>query len=302
MKILIVAAYNKAYFAPFILEQAVALEKQGVEIGYFGIVGNGISGYLKNRQLLIKKINEFQPDVLHAHFGLSGLLSNLQRKVPVVTTYHGCDINKSSLRKLSYLSLSLDAYSIFVSKKQLEKLRYIPQSSKIIPCGIDFDKFYPQDKIEARKTLGLSENKKYVLFSGAFDRPEKNAILAQDAIKLLNNVELVELKGFSREEMLLWMNACDVGLLTSVREGSPMFIKELLACNRPIVSTDVGDVRENIADIKGCYIVPFDKEAVAKAVSEAFQYENTVVPNDFKNQFDNNKISEKLIEIYTGLL
>ena len=88
MRILIVASYNKNYFAPFILEQVEALTNEDCEISFFGLQGKGIRGYLKNLPSLKRKIKEFHPDVIHAHYGLSGLLANLQREVPVITTYH----------------------------------------------------------------------------------------------------------------------------------------------------------------------------------------------------------------------
>lgn len=60
---------------------------------WIGLQGKGINGYFKNLSAQ-KKIKEFHPDIIHAHYGLSGLFANLQRKVPVVTTYHGSDINE----------------------------------------------------------------------------------------------------------------------------------------------------------------------------------------------------------------
>ena len=105
MRILIVASYNKNRFAPFILEQAEALTNQDCEISFLGLQGKGITGYLKNLPVLKRKIEEFHPDVVHAHYGLSGLLANLQRKVRVVTTYHGSDINDKRVLPFSKMAM-----------------------------------------------------------------------------------------------------------------------------------------------------------------------------------------------------
>ena len=94
MRVLIVANHNKGYFVPFIVEQVNALKQLGIEVEYFAVHGKGIRGYLSNRSSLIAKIRDYHPDLIHAHYGLSGLLANLQRKVPVVTTYHGSDIHE----------------------------------------------------------------------------------------------------------------------------------------------------------------------------------------------------------------
>ena len=107
MKVLIVASYNKGYYAPFIVEQGEALKRHGCEVEYLGIVGKGVKGYLKAFPELRKMIRHSCPDVIHAHYGLSGLLANFQRKVPVVTTYHGSDINEKSVLPFSRLSVTI---------------------------------------------------------------------------------------------------------------------------------------------------------------------------------------------------
>ena len=89
MKVLIVARYKEKGFAPFVTQQVAALQKQGVECQFFPVKSKGVTGYLKHLKTLKKIIRDFHPDVVHAHYGLCGLLANLQRRVPVVTTYHG---------------------------------------------------------------------------------------------------------------------------------------------------------------------------------------------------------------------
>ena len=136
MKVLVVASYNKNHFAPFIVEQAEALKKQQCEIAWFGLQGKGLMGYLKNLSALRKKIREFRPDVIHAHYGLTGLLANLQRRIPVVTTYHGSDINDNKALRFSQMAMILSAWNIFVSRKTMD----IAQPKKhysLLPCGID---------------------------------------------------------------------------------------------------------------------------------------------------------------------
>ena len=123
MRILVVASYNKGSFAPFIFEQAEALKQAGCEVDFFGLQGKGIKGYLGNRFALKRKIKEFHPDVVHAHYGLSGLLACLQRKVPVVVTYHGSDINDPQVFKYSKKAMRLAAWNVFVSRKTLEIAR-----------------------------------------------------------------------------------------------------------------------------------------------------------------------------------
>jgi teichuronic acid biosynthesis glycosyltransferase TuaC len=68
--------------------------------------------------------------------------------------------------------------------------------------------------------------------------------------------------------MIFYYNAADVLLLTSYHEGSPNVVKEAMACNCPIVSSDVGDVKEIISNKKGSYITSFDARQIADCLKE----------------------------------
>ena len=119
MKILVLASDKSGKFAPFIEEQIVALQACGVQIIRCGVTGHGIMGYLRELPALRRLIRAERPDIVHAHYGLSGLLANLQRLVPVVTTYHGSDINKPNIRRFSKIAMRLSAFNIFVSKRNM---------------------------------------------------------------------------------------------------------------------------------------------------------------------------------------
>ncbi len=261
-KILIVCSKNSGQIAPFITDQVEALEKAGIHCDYFTIEGKGIKGYLKCRPALLKKMNEFQPEIVHAHYGLSGLLANTQRKIPVVTTYHGSDINIPQVFVLSRINMLLSAFNIFVSQKNIEKSCQ-KRNFALIPCGVDTDVFYPMDKEEARRYFRFQPDEKLVLFAGHFQNAVKNPVLAQEAVSLLSRVKLLELKGYNRQEVALLMNAVDVCLMTSHTEGSPQFIKEAMACNCPVVSVKVGDVEEIINDIEHCYLIERNAQNIA---------------------------------------
>ena len=303
MKILVVASYKERCFSPFVLEQSHALQQIGCKVEFFGVAGKGIKGYLKALPLLKEKIKEFTPDVIHAHFGLCGLLANLQRQVPVVTTYHGCDINNIKIRPFSYPSLILSKYNIFVSKKQKQKVSITAgKNSCVLPCGVSMDFFISVDKQIAREKLNLSLTDKLVLFSSNFRRPEKNADLALKSVQLLDGVTLLELDGYTREEVALLMNAVDCGLLTSIREGSPQFTKEMLACRKPIVSTNVGDVEEQFEGVEGVFISEFNAQDVAEKIGYALDYNMVQLPENWSDKYDNKSIALRLRSIYENVI
>ena len=113
-------------------------------------------------------------------------------------------------------------------------------------------------------------NHKYIIWCSNPSRPEKNWPLAQEAVSLLKSqitnaeqrersferseirnhksqIKLVPVYNKTPQEVAQYMNAADVMLLTSMSEGSPNVIKEALACNCPIVTTNVGDVEERLS-------------------------------------------------------
>lgn len=302
MRVLVVARYKERGFAPFVTQQVTALEKQGVECQYFPVKSKGIRGYLQHLNALKKAIRDFQPDIVHAHYGLCGLLSNLQRRVPVVTTYHGSDINDKKVFPLSKMAMRLSAWNIFVSQKTIEIAKPKKKYS-LLPCGIDVSELQLTDKQEARKRMNLQNDKKYILFAGAFDNAVKNASLAQEAVALINdnNVELLELKGYSHGDVTLMMCAADVFLMTSISEGSPQVIKEALACGCPIVSVDVGDVKERIAAIEGCVVVDRDSDKLALALKNALAFGKRTEGRAaiIRDGLTNEAIVSRLKEFYT---
>lgn len=302
MRVLVVSSYNNGKFAPFITEQVDAVRRLGAECEYFGVVGKGVKGYLSNLPRLRKAISEYEPDLIHAHFGLSGLLANLQRGVPVITTYHGSDINDRRLRPFSRLSILLSAYNIFVSQKCID-LSGVRRNYALIPCGVDLSLFRNIPKEEARHKLGWKQDDVKILFAGAFDDPVKNSSLARKAVSMIPGAELVELKGYARETVPVLMSACDALLMTSLSEGSPQVVKEAVACRCPVVSVDVGDVRELTDGITGCLIADRDYMDIADALKRSITRGGMRrdMAGDLKC-LSNVTISRKINLIYDGVV
>lgn len=303
MKILVVASYNKNRFAPFILEQAEALKHIGCEVDYFGIVGKGIKGYFNAFGALRNKIKAYRPDIIHAHYGLSGLLANLQRSVPVVTTYHGSDINLPNVLRLSKIAMTLSAWNIFVSQRNVDiaqpKKKYI-----LLPCGVNLPNYVEEDICAVKQKLNWNSNKKYILFAGAFDNIVKNAKLAQDSVSLIENAELIELKGYTREQVTALFYAVDSFLMTSFTEGSPQVVKEAMACGCPIVCVDVGDVAERIEGLDGCYIAERNPQDIANKLNKVLSLNSRTKGREriIELGLTNDLVAKKLVEIYTQIL
>tara|TARA_S200000501_G_scaffold220880_1_gene207229 strand:+ start:694 stop:1608 length:915 start_codon:yes stop_codon:yes gene_type:complete len=269
MRVLIVASGNSADISPFVKEQGNSLKDIGLDIDYFLIKGKGVSGYVKNYFTLIKLLKENTYDIIHAHYGLSGLLATFQSYAPLVITFHGSDVNLNRINFcLSFLASRLSDENIFVHESLSKKLSLFSDQTEIIPCGVNLNLFKPIDKLDARDKLGLDHNYNYVLFSSSFNNKIKNGALAKTALSNIENAILIELKGYSREEVHLLMNAVDILIVTSHSETGPLVVKEALACNCSIISTDVGDVKKLLQGIKNCHIVEYDAKQIEQKIRD----------------------------------
>lgn len=324
MKLLVVASDKGGHFVPFIEEQIAALEACGVQIVRYGVTGKGITGYLRELPVLRRLIRAERPDIIHAHYGLCGLLANLQRMVPVVTTYHGSDINVPSILRISKIAMRLSAHNIFVSARSVAiAFRLSPfafrlkKRSTLLPCGVNIPK--PWSELQTQWVGQLTLNQwvqkklhadiKHVLFAGAFDNAVKDAPLAKAAINELASegvqVELIELKGYNRNQVNALMYNCDALLMTSKSEGSPQVIKEAMACGCPIVSVDVGDVAERTSGVEGCYVVHTrEPKDISEALLKAIAFEGKTNGRDriTELQLSNEQVAQRLIAIYKSIV
>lgn len=316
MKILVVCRWHGDHAAAFIMEQVDALRSLGHDVQYVIAKKGGIGGYVELYRNLKKAIRDIQPDIVHAHYGICGLIANLQRQVPVVVTYPGSDINDKKIRPISIFAMRLSKYNLFMSKRQIAKIQQYakPEKTEILRYGILSDLFIEQDKAKARKAMGLEANKKYVLFSSKFTRLGKDPELAKQAVALLNDgndgndandVILLELTGgYTKEEMVSLMNAVNAAIVTSKSEGSPQFTKEVMACGCPIVSVDVGDVAEQVEGLDGNYIAKTrEPEELAELLKKAIVFGKTKGHQHILDmRLDNVQVAERLIEIYQQII
>jgi len=304
MRVLIIHSINNSGSIEnynFIQDQANALKNKGIEIDFFGIKGKGFLGYLSNRRAYIQKIHQFKPDIVHAHYGLSGALAILQHKIPVVVTFHNGE-TLSFLGNLisSFVSL-FSSYNIFVAD-HIRNSFYVKRSENfsILPCGVDLH------LLEDQKNISLENDKIHILFGGSFSNERKNVLLARNALSLIKrkDIDLIELKGWSRQEVFMLLKQVNCLLLTSKSEGSPQIIKEALACNCPIVSTNIADIEMLVDGVDGCFLTTLDPIDVAEKIEKAIAFASRTegIRQIEKLGLDNGSIAEKLIAIYNKVL
>ncbi len=304
MRVLIVCSGNHAHgVSSFIREQGDSLVDLGVEVDYFLIKGKGILGYLNNYVPLRKKLNSEHYDLIHAHHGLSGMLVVLQRSIPTVVTFHGGDIDQRTHWIFSFLTNRMAHKSIYVHPRQPDKL-FDNKPPSIIPCGIDLTVFKQKERKSAREFLGLDMEKQYILFASSFSgRPEKNYPIALEAVSQLGEkIEMLELRGYNREEVSTLFSAVDLLLVTSSRETGPLVVKEALACNCPVVSTDVGDVASVLTGVEGCLITELNVEAISEAINRVLNHSAEVDGRHKVLEFDLVPTAKRVLDVYKSIL
>ena len=275
----------------FIEAQVEGLRRIGVDVEV--LLLNRLLGGAKVYRGLGRRLAPFfegggAPDLVHAMYGgvmAERVVASIGGRVPVVVTFHGSDLQGSPLspphrRILAFLGVRASkiaagrAAGIVAVSEHLVAL--LPRSVdrrrvRVIPCGIDLRRFVPMDRESCRRELAWEADSFCVLFATGNDDPVKRPGLARAAVDLLRaegvGAVLKVMHGVPYADVPKWINASDVLLLTSFREGSPTIVKEALACDVPIVSTPAGDVSEQIAGVSGCYMSSAEPSSLAEKLS-----------------------------------
>lgn len=307
MKVLFVRSFN-AGEEPISTRQGESLQKKGINVVFYNVIGKGVGGYLSNLFQLRRFIKMQKPDVIHAHYSFCGILSVMTLvRVPVVVSLMGSDVLTGGRMMLFLLKLfSLLWKGIIVKSDELYNYLGIKEA-KVIPNGVDLDTFQPGSKDLAHETLNWQEDGYHILFASDPKRAEKNFSLSAEAIEKLkkkrSQIKIHFLKDLPTKEVVLYYNACDCLLLTSFYEGSPNVIKEAMACNRPVVSTRVGDVEKNLADVHGTFLCSFDATDVMEKLNLALDITSTNGREKLIAMgLDADSTAAKLIEIYNKAL
>ncbi len=295
---------------PSIKIQKEILESMGVKVDVYAIETGNFAAYLKAvLHFFLCNFRKKEYDIIHAFYGLSAFAAVMQFKVPVVATFLGSDIlaeGRHNDRDRRFSMLSIGRLRALIMMSEEMKTYAGQKDAHVIPFGVHLPDFPLMDKYEARGKLGLSTEKKYVLFPWNPDRLVKRYDLISAAMQILNRrmpeASLLTIYGKSHSEVVDYMNACDVVVMASDHEGSPVAIREAMAVNLPVVAVDAGDVAELIAGVENCRLVDQNPEAIAHGLLQVLSTGNRSNGREKMGSYDMINATEQVFSIYQSIL
>ena len=273
MKVLFVSSGRQGDVGFVVRNQGESLIKNDARIDFF-TTEPGVYGYLKAVLRLRRTFRQGSYSLVHAHYSYSAFTATLAGCRPLVVSLMGSDITGNRILNLIIRFLSRVCWNVTIVKTEAMQRTLNLSNALVIPNGVDLNRFRPLDKESCRKELNLDNNERIILFIAGRNRPEKRLILATEASRLVNenNLRFIHLYDTPNEQVPLYINSADVLLLTSSREGSVNVVKEAMACNCPVVSTDVGDVKLVFGDLEGCFLTSSDPEDIATGIKKALNF------------------------------
>src|SRR5690625_2919169 len=241
-------------------------------------------GFIKGLKNFISLIKEINPDVVHSHMYHANIFTRIARVfAPIkklISSAHNTN-EGGKLRMIAYrvtdsipdisTNVSDEALEAFINKKATKPGRMIP-----IENGIDtsYFSFNNESRINIRKKLNISKSESLLLAAGRLTEAQDYQNLFQDLKKSLienSNIKLViagigpleaELKALSKKlglenkilflgaysDMPALMSGADCFVLSSLWEGFGLVVAEAMACERVVVATDCGGVKEVLGD------------------------------------------------------
>jgi glycosyltransferase involved in cell wall biosynthesis len=279
---------QRPVFGTFVRTQVEALRAAGVDMDL--IVADGDRGTISAYRAALAQIHrvarEGSADLIHAHFCYPGVVARAQRKLPVVVTFHGSDLlgdigpdgrvtARGRAQRMLGRSLTRVIDAAIVQSEQMAGEVTATTPTYVIPHEVDLSVFRPWPRADACAKLGLDPDRKRVLFAADPSIAVKGFPFARSVAEGLAargiDVDLHVVYRETQDGLAMHMSASNVLIFPSFQEGSPNIIKQAMACGLPLVTTDVGDVRERLAGAPGCFILPRVERAFIDGITTLLQ-------------------------------
>ena len=318
MKVLLVTnmypSEESPYYGIFVKEQENAVSKVFPDVDYtvcFIDGRKGLKEYLKSISAIHRLLDENDYDLIHIHYGFAGLFlfKRLKKKIPVLVTLHGGDIQ---IEQKKYIQVFTDKLilkradaAITLNDRMDSIVKKYVDNTFIIPCSVDTELFVPA--VSEKETVPV----KNIVFPSDRTRYVKNYPLFESVISVLKSKygidsRIFEIKNMSRTEIANLLQKSDLMIMTSFSEGSPQVVKEAMSCNLPVVSTNVGDVSVLLDNVAGSAVVSeMDAELIAEAAYKSLGGHFSGISGRDKIKqlgLDNNSTAESEYRVYSHLI
>ncbi len=304
MKVLQLITSTRSFFE----QQVSVLEDRGVECTVVGVPGEYSAesprtpaDYLRFYPTVLSQVRSGEYDLVHANYGLVAPFALAQPTRPVVVTLWGTDLmsERGWLRTISRYGARF-ADAVVVPSPAMSDVLEVDHA--LIPFGVDTELFRPIPREQARERVDWERDRPIALFPYDPSRSEKDFPRARRIVERADvDVDLRAVHGVPHEEVPYYMNASDVLLVSSEREAGPMVVKEAAACDLPVVSTDVGFVRETIGDVDNCAVATSDDE-LAAALEDVLEDGGRSNGREAVDALGLEAMGDQLLEVYQRVL
>ena len=280
-----------------------------------------------------KLIQDFQPDVVHAHMVHANIFSRINRigcAIPkLICTAHNSN-EGGRLRMIAYrLTNFLSDFNSNVSQEATESLiskgAFNYKNLTTVYNGIDLSKFKifktnkTNDEIMILSVGRFNEQKDYPNLFKAIKTLKDNSLIEkfkfyiagdgelrpklEKLIKDLDILDKIVLLG-KRSDIPELLNQADFFVLSSRHEGLPTVVIEAMACETFVIATDCGGSAEILGET-GILVPIQNSEALAQAIQQAVNLtQEQIMDNNLRarqrieEMFSLEKSVEKWLEIY----
>jgi teichuronic acid biosynthesis glycosyltransferase TuaC len=310
VRVLVVTNFEPDPSAPqrgrWVRDQIDEVRRRGVEVDVFSFPP-GKGEYLPATRRLRRLLRHERFDLVHAHYGLAGWCAKLAGASPLVVTFHGTDVRHGIVgpmsRRLAWRAdlVAAVSRSLFEPEDERPGLPPVP-GSVVLPCGPDLDRFRPLARAQARETLGLAADGRYLFFPANPARPEKRHDRAVE-LAAACDADLLSGGSIDPEQMPLWLNAANAVLVTSDYEGFGLACVEALACDVPVLSAPVGIAPFALRGIAGCLCAPYEEAAWSAVARPHLETPDPRIDGAVRAaSLSAARMAERVVETYRGVL